>query len=206
MTKAVWGSRIRLVTAVVLTIASASCGDVVRQGTASSYLVISTLEGASGADPTKFGTNVFSDVITINKDDGTATIFEDPGRVTFKLGMKDPGSAGTAVTPTQNNWITLSQYHVQYVRSDGHNVEGVDVPYAFDGGMTGTVGTADLTGGFMVVRSQAKQEAPLAALQTNPIAISTIAKVTFYGRDQTGREVSVTGSIDVTFANYGDPK
>jgi hypothetical protein len=30
--------------------------------------------------------------------------------------------------------------------------------------------------------------------------------VTFYGHDQTGREVSATGNIDVTFANFGDPK
>ena len=41
---------------------------------------------------------------------------------------------------------------------------------------------------------------------TNPIVISTIARVTFYGHDQTGREVSATGNIDVTFANFGDPK
>jgi hypothetical protein len=204
MTKAVWGSVIRLVAAVILAIASASCGDMVRQGTASSYLIISTLEGASGAAADKFGTGVASDVITI-KDD-VATIFSDPGKVTFKLGMKDPGSTGTPVSPTQNNWITLTQYHVQYVRSDGHNVEGVDVPYAFDGGITGTVGGGDLTTGFTLVREQAKQEAPLGALATNPISISTIARVTFYGRDQTGREVSVTGNIDVSFANYGDPK
>jgi hypothetical protein len=204
MTKAVWGSRIRLVAGVVLTITSVSCGDLVRQGTASSYLIISTLEGASGADPGKFGTGVASDVITIK--DNVATIFNDIGKVTFKLGMKDPGSAGTPVSPTQNNWITLTQYHVQYVRSDGHNIEGVDVPYAFDGGITGTVGGGDLTTGFTLVREQAKQEAPLGALATNPISISTIARVTFYGRDQAGREVSVTGNIDVSFANYGDPK
>jgi hypothetical protein len=75
------------------------------------------------------------------------------------------------------------------VRSDGHSVEGVDVPYAFDGGLTGTV-SDDTTVGFTLVRNQAKMEAPLAALATNPIVLSTIARVTFYGHDQTGREVS----------------
>jgi hypothetical protein len=64
----------------------------------------------------------------------------------------------------------------------------------------------DTTLGFMLVRNQAKEEAPLKALQTNPIVISTVARVTFYGHDQTGREVSVTGNIDVSFANYGDPQ
>ncbi|MBW8712968.1 MAG: hypothetical protein JF632_02665 [Acidobacteria bacterium] len=99
----------------------------------------------------------------------------------------------------------MTQYHVRYVRSDGHNIEGVDVPYAFDGGLAATV-SADTTVGFTLVRNQAKAEAPLKALTTNPIVLSTIAMVTFYGHDQTGREVSATGNIDVTFANFGDPK
>src|SRR5882672_326817 len=204
MTKAVWGVRIWRAGLLALILASASCGTQTRDGTSSSYLVISALEAASGADPSKFGTGLASDVITV-KDD-VATIFEDPGKVTLKLGLKDPGSAATPASPTPNNSITLSQYHVQYVRADGHNIEGVDVPYAFDGGMTVTVAGGDTSAGFSLVRIQAKQEAPLAALQTSPIALSTIARVTFYGHDQTGREVSVTGTIDVTFANFGDPK
>jgi hypothetical protein len=161
------------------------------------------MEAASGADPTTFVSGLASDVITVK--DNVATIFNDPGRVTFKLGLKDPGPSSSPVTPTQNNWITVTQYHVQYVRSDGHNIEGVDVPYAFDGGLAATV-SADTTVGFTLVRNQAKMEAPLGALATNPIVLSTIARVTFYGHDQTGREVSATGNIDVTFANFGDPK
>jgi len=203
MTKVVWGSGIRLVCAVALAAAVSSCGDQTRQGTASSYLIISVIEAASGADPTTFGSGLASDVITIK--DNSATVFNDPGRVTFKLGLKDPGPASSPVTPTQNNWITVTQYHVQYVRSDGRNIEGVDVPYAFDGGLAGTV-SGDTTLGFTLVRNQAKSEAPLAALASNPIVLSTIARVTFYGHDQTGREVSVTGNVDVSFANFGDPQ
>jgi len=203
MTKAVWGSGVKLAGAIALAVAVASCGDQTREGTAASYLVIATMEAASGADPTTFGTGLASDVITVK--DNVATIFSDPGRVTLKLGLKDPGPASSPVTPTQNNWITLTQYHVEYVRSDGHNIQGVDVPYAFDGGLGATV-SADTTVGFTLVRNQAKAEAPLGALQANGIILSTIARVTFYGHDQTGREVSVTGNIDVTFANFGDPK
>ena len=203
MTKVVWGSGIRLACAIALAAAVSSCGDQTRQGTASSYLIIATIEAASGADPTTFGSGLASDVITVK--DNAATIFSDPARVTFKLGLKDPGPASSPVTPTQNNWITVTQYHVQYVRSDGHNIEGVDVPYAFDGGLAGTV-SGDTTLGFTLVRNQAKMEAPLAALASNPIVLSTIARVTFYGHDQTGREVSVTGNVDVTFANFGDPQ
>ena len=36
------------------------------------------------------------------------------------------------------------------------------------------------------------------------VAISTIADVTFYGRDQVGNEVSVMGSISVNFADWAD--
>jgi hypothetical protein len=189
--------------AVVLAAAMSSCGDQTREGTSSSYLIIGKIEAASGADPTTFASGLASDVITVK--DGVATIFNDPGRVTLQLGLKDPGPASSPVSPTQNNWITLTQYHVQYLRSDGHNIEGVDVPYAFDGGLGGTV-SDDTTLGFTLVRNQAKMEAPLAALAANPIVVSTIARVTFYGHDQTGREVSTTGNIDVTFANFGDPK
>ena len=35
--------------------------------------------------------------------------------------------------------------------------------------------------------------------------IITIAEITFYGRDQAGNEVSVTGMIDVQFGDFGDP-
>jgi hypothetical protein len=117
--------------------------------------------------------------------------------------LKDPGSSPNPNTPTPNNYITLTQYHVEYVRSDGRNVQGVDVPYAFDGAVTATVnGTA--TVGFTLVRVQAKQEAPLQAMAGggSAIAISTVAKVTFYGHDQTGREVSVTGNIEVDFSDW----
>jgi hypothetical protein len=203
MTKVVWGSGVKLTGALALAVAVSSCGDQTRQGTAASYLIIASMEGASGADPTTFGTGLASDVITVK--DNVATIFSDPGRVTLKLGLKDPGPSSSPVTPTQNNWITLTQYHVEYVRSDGHNIQGVDVPYAFDGGLGATV-SADTTVGFTLVRNQAKAEAPLGALQANGIVLSTIARVTFYGHDQTGREASVTGNIDVTFANFGDPK
>ena len=56
------------------------------------------------------------------------------------------------------------------------------------------------------MRHIAKQESPLRALAFNfaPI-IYTIAEVTFYGHDQTGREVSVSGQILVAFGDFADP-
>jgi hypothetical protein len=177
-----------------------------RQGTASSYLIISTLEGASGAEDDEFGGEFGSDVITVtDKETGESTIFADPGRVTFQLGMKDAGPAGSPTAPTANNFITVDRYRVNYIRTDGRNTPGVDVPYGFDGAFTVTVADT-ATAGFTLVRSQAKIEAPLVALRDDLRVLSVIAEITFFGRDQTGREVQATGRIGIHFANHGDPE
>ena len=202
MTKAVWGAALRLAGTAAVLLASTSCGDVSTQGTSSSILIINSIEAASGADPSEFGGTLESDVITLVKS--SPTVFADPARVEFRLGLKDPGPSGTPITPSQNNFVTVDRYRVRFMRTDGRNVEGVDVPYGFDGAFTATVATT-VSVGFTLVRVQAKEEAPLRALGANGGVVSTIAEVTFYGRDQTGRAVSATGMISVNFANYGDP-
>ncbi len=181
-----------------------------RQDRSPGYLVIDSLTAASGAQSNTFSNVLASDVITLVKVEGVfvPTIFEDPGRVALRVQLKDIGNDITPTAPTPNNDITITSYHVTYIRADGRNTPGVDVPYGFDGAATGTVpssGTATL--GFILVRAQAKMEAPLKALQLGGGAamISTIAQVTFYGHDQAGNEVSVTGQISVNFADWGDP-
>jgi hypothetical protein len=200
--KVVWGRRVRVFAAVVLAGMSASCGDMQREGQASSFLIVNALQAARGDDPTKFAGNLLSDVLTVVKD--TPTIFNDVGQVQLHLAMKDPGSTNSPTTPTSANFITVTQYHVEFVRADGQNRQGIDVPYAFDGAFTATVGSDDATASFTLVRNIAKAEAPLAALASSGVIISTIAKVTFYGHDQTGREVSATASISVDFGNFAD--
>jgi hypothetical protein len=202
MTKAVWGAGIHLAAVVVLGLASASCGTIAREGTASSFLVVKTFEAASGADPSGYGGTLASDVVTVVQS--SPTVFNDLGRVQFTLGLKDPGPASSPTTPSQANWITVDRYHVRFLRTDGRNTEGVDVPYAFDSTVTATV-SGDTTVGFTLVRQQAKQEAPLRALGVNGTIVSAIAEVTFYGHDQTGRAVSATATIGVSFANFADP-
>lgn len=198
--KAVWGRFVPIACAASLV---AGCGDVVRQGASSSYLIVNAIDAASGAEPNEFGGNLQSDVITVV--DGVPTVFNDIGRVRFTLGMKDAGGLETPTSPTTNNYITIDRYNVRYFRADGRNTPGIDVPYAFDGAFTATVGASAVQAAFTIVRPQAKAEAPLAALARNLLVISTIAEVTFYGRDQTGREVIATARISVDFANFGDP-
>lgn len=189
--KVVWTSRVAALLAIGAAVLLSACGTQVRNGTSSSYLILNSLEGASGSS-TAFSTTLESDVVT-----DTGSKFADSGQATLQLALKD--AIGTS--PTTNNFITLDSYHVQYSRTDGHNTQGVDVPYAFDSAISGTV-SGTLSIGFTLVRLQAKLEAPLAAMSVNNIPITTIAQVTFYGHDQTGRGVSVTGNIQVTFANF----
>ena len=65
---------------------------------------------------------------------------------------------------------------------------------------------AAATVAFELVRHQAKLEPPLKNLVGlgGQGFISTIAEITFYGRDQNGNEVSVTGWIDVQFGDFAD--
>lgn len=203
MTKAVWGTTARSVIAA-MAFGAIACGDLTRQGQASSYLVVRAVEAAQGHATDEFLSSLQSDVVTII--DNVAGIYNDLGRVTLQLALKDPGPAGSPNTPSANNQITVNRYRVVFIRADGRNTPGVDVPYAFDGAFTTTVpieGT--VTADFLLVRHQAKNEAPLRALAANGVIISTIAEITFYGHDQTGREVSVTGTIGVSFGNFADP-
>ena len=57
---------------------------------------------------------------------------------------------------------------------------------------------------FELVRVSAKFDAPLAALTVNGQALDMIADVTFYGKDMYNNDISATGSIGITFANFGD--
>ena len=190
-------------------LASAGCGDLATQGRSPVQLQIMGLEAASGATPEEFGVALHSDVITnvertVNGEQVTiATIFNDNGSADFALVMKDQGSPAS---PAPLNAVTITRYRVVYRRTDGHNIQGVDVPFAFDSAVTITIGGDGGSTGFQLVRTSAKQEAPLRALVNNPDIISTIADVTFYGRDQAGNDISATGSIGVDFGNFGDPQ
>ena len=197
----------RLIVLAAFVAASVSCGDVVRQGHSPVLLVINSLQAAQGSKPASFFSGLNSDVITnvtspapCTASTPCPTIFNDLGQVVLAVVMKD-----ISVTPSSNNQVTISRYHVEFVRSDGRNVQGVDVPFAFDGATSATIAAgATSTIGFELVRFLAKQESPLVQLVQNPIEIATVANITFYGTDIVGNQVSIMGSITVDFANFGD--
>ena len=145
-----------VLTVVALGLGVSSCSDTVREGRSPAYLIVEQLEAASGADQEDFSHELSSDVAT------NGTRFEDLGRATFSLALKNIGSPGQSTAPTVNNFITVTRYHVEFRRTDGRNTPGVDVPFAFDGAGTITVGDSATTLGFVLVRAQSKFEPPLS--------------------------------------------
>ena len=180
---------------VALAVAAASCGSV-REGTGTSFLIVEGMDFAPGNDRTQFEATLHSDVNTPGGN------FDDLGRATFRLGLKDPGPSTAPNTPTQNQFITIDRYHVRFFRADGRNTQGVDVPYEFDGAFTATVRGNSVQSAFVVVRHDAKREAPLAILGSNRLILTIIAEVTFYGRDQTGHETQAVARASIDFGNF----
>jgi hypothetical protein len=206
-------SALRVIGLAAIVAAAASCGNVVRDSRAPAYLIINTLAGARGnATLGTFGSTLISDVITnvvtpapCSTDNPCPTVFGDLGQVALSLGMRDPGTVTSPTAPSTANAITITRYHVSYRRADGRNTPGVDVPFGFDGAITATVvGSTATTMGFTLVRLVAKQESPLVQLKFNSVFITALADVTFYGRDQVGNEISISGTIQVDFGNFGD--
>jgi hypothetical protein len=175
------------------------CTDQQMEGASSSYLIVDALNGSAG-DADEFSGQLESDVLS------TTGVVSDVGQVDLRLGLKDPGSTTNPSTPTSANFITITRYHVKYVRSDGRNTQGVDVPFEFDGGATVTVRDTAAISTLVItlVRAQAKLEAPLLALrnQGGQVALTAIAEVTLFGKDQAGRDVSAKAKISVTFADF----
>ena len=199
--------------AVILSsaVGMASCAsELTRTGASPSYLVIDSILGAKGSNPSEFATPLFSDVQTLVETQvngqpvRSPVVYNDLGQVRMRALLKNPT---TPTGPSSLNSITVTRYHVEYRRSDGRNNPGVDVPYGFDGGATFTVqGDAPTTFAFDVVRNQAKLEPPLRTMAGagGSIFVSTIAEVTFYGRDQAGNEVQVSGTLQVNFGDWAD--
>jgi hypothetical protein len=206
----------RLAAAVLVALTTASCGgDMLRTGRSPAFLSITLLEAAQGDEPSTFTSSLLSDVQTLVETEigGEAvevpTIFNDLGRATIRVDLKDQSGVLTGIeSPTTAlQSITITRYRVSFRRADGRNTPGVDVPFGFDGAVTATIPVGGSVGVvFDLVRHAMKSEPPLRNLIAGGglIFITTVAEITFFGRDQNGNEVTVTGLMDVTFADFGD--
>jgi hypothetical protein len=105
--------------------------------------------------------------------------------------------------------IVIDRYEVQYSRSDGRGVQGVDVPYTISGNIAAEVIAEQATTvNIEVVRRQAKLEPPLNSLVGGPGPSSGViimfAKITLHGRTNAGYAVSAFGILQIDFADFGD--
>jgi hypothetical protein len=196
----------RVLCVAALAAATVSCGNA-RDGRSPVFLGIDSLSGASGATPTKFTSPMISDIQSDVTSGGACTVtspcstfFNDLGQAVLRVVPKDVTSP---TAPTTNNDVTITRYHVSYRRADGHNTQGVDVPFGFDGAATATVaGNGSTTVGFELVRNVAKEESPLVQLLTSNEIITVFADVTFYGTDRAGNAISVMGTIQIDFGSF----
>lgn len=145
--------------------------------------------------------DLFSDVCTGSPY--SCTVVNDNALVTMSARAENPY---TDVSTFGD--IVIDRYRVTYVRADGRNTPGTDVPYSFDGAINFRVPVGVPAGQpFMVVRQQAKLEPPLRDLARGggSLLISVIAQIDFYGRNiVTDRAVSARASLNITFADFGD--
>ena len=187
--------------------ASACGGDLLRTGRGPMMLVVENMSAQPGGGG-EGGSFLMSDVQRL--EDQTVngvtvqvpTIVNDTVTATLRAIEKNQNAVATPV-----GGITLTRYRVVFRRADGRNTPGVDVPFGFDGGLGVTVNPGNVVQvAIDLVRHQAKLEPPLKNLAGlgGQMFISTIAEITFYGRDQNGNEASVMGRIDVQFGDFSD--
>jgi hypothetical protein len=181
----------------------ASCAASEKDSTSGSFLVINSLTG-NDLEGLPGSTTVFSDVLTagsIINDNGVA-------EVTTLTYNPLPDSPEHDITYYMN--VVVDQIDVEFLRTDGRNVEGVDVPYRFTQPMNQLVAvdeTVEIP--FVLIRHVAKLEAPLLALRditSQSYILQLVAKVTVHGKDLGGHRVApVTSYLTVWCANFADP-
>lgn len=196
----------RIVVAGACLISAAGCGgELLRTGRSPVYLVVDSVSTTQGGGLAQTASFLQSDVALAD-----GSVFNDNVTVTLRSVAKNP-----TVDTTDINAVTLTRYRVNFIRTDGRNTPGVDVPYGFDGALAVTIPAGQSQDvSFEIVRHQAKLEPPLKALAGFDPAgnrsigglgfLSTIAELTIWGRDQNGNEVTAKASVDVHFANFAD--
>lgn len=142
-------------------------------------------------------------VVVIPSDVGTSTATF--AEVIMAARSKNPSNN----TVNYLRAVQLERYEVRYIRSDGRNVEGVDVPYHFSNGVTAVmdIGEPENNINFVIdiVRPGAKLEPPLLNLRNGggSIVLNVTAEITFYGRILGSNDVvTAQGFVRVDFSNF----
>lgn len=180
-------------------VASGCTPGFVTSNQADVLLTLTSIVGVAGAGPDKDEDSAFlqSDVVT------EGGVINDSAKVKVRSDVKNQGS----LTTGDFNDVVLERYDVKWTRTDGHNVQGVDVPYDFSGPLALRVSPgAESEAAFTIVRHEAKLEEPLRNMRGGGglDILHTIANITLHGRTISGKVVEVSGRLEVTFADFAD--
>lgn len=178
------------VVAVAGALAAAGCSnDLAKEGTADVFMrIVAIVDAVDGSVP----------YVVSNVGVASPTF----ANVIVAARSKNPANNSTIYTRA----IQLERFEVRYYRSDGRNVEGVDVPFRFAGDLRTALDIGDsdknLSVLIEVVRPAAKVEPPLLNLRNGGgAAVLTIqAEITLYGRTLASNDiVTASGSVPVEF-------
>ena len=194
--------KLKVLLLIIAALALVSCVAKENDTTSASFLVINALTG-NDLEGNSGSTTVFSDVSlagSIVNDNGVATVTT----LTYNP-LED--SDEHDITFYMN--VIVDQVDVEFMRTDGRNVEGVDVPYRFTQPMNMLVPVDEITEiPFVLIRHVAKLEAPLFALReitSQGVILQLVAKVTLHGKDLGGHRVApVSGYVSVWCGNFAD--
>jgi hypothetical protein len=196
--------RISLIGILAISLTSCVVRDYATSSRADVILRILAVTGTSGLNGTEASV-LFSDVLT------EGGVVNDSATVELEAIPKNPLFGDDL--PNAND-VILQSYTVEYLRSDGRNVQGVDVPFSISGSLSIQVdigGTTSIP--FTVVRHQAKLEPPLRNMakdgsevveRLGSIFITTTAKITIYGKTTSGKDVSTVCYLEITFGDFAD--
>jgi hypothetical protein len=191
--------KLKVFVLIIAALVMISCNALENDSTSGSMLEIVSLTG-NDLDGTPGSTTVFSDVVT------NGSIFNDNGVASLAARPLDP----TLATTSAYMDVLVDQIDIVFKRTDGRNVEGVDVPYSFTHPVSFLVpirSSANIP--FVLIRHVAKMESPLVDLRDplNPEqVIQIIAWITIHSKDTAGHRLAdVTGYITVWCADFADP-
>jgi hypothetical protein len=184
---------------LVVVLFFSGCNAVENNTTSASKLLLHSVLGEDLEDNPS--STAFSDVL-----DEEGGVINDLGYVSLSAVLLDPINEA----PTHYQDIMIDQIDVEYSRTDGQNVQGVDIPYSFSQNVGGVIiqigasGPTDIP--FILVNHNAKLEPPLVGLMNIGQAkiLKLEAKITVHGKDLAGHRVEpVVGKISVWCANFG---
>jgi hypothetical protein len=166
-------------------------------------LRIVKITGSTGGDSAGSGVDdvLNSDVFPVFNDNATLELQVIPKNQSADLNLG------------QLNDVLLESYEVRYLRTDGLDREGADVPYRITGPLATQVEANQIVqASIVVVRHQAKEEPPLRNLRFligtgaggGEDIVSIIARITVFGRTTSGKAVTATGSLQINFADFAD--